>query len=77
MHEPAGRLRQAVRTYLAGGAMTPGEVAVIRVYLRQWISGPWQGKNLNTLRLTVGAIQTRRDIERWLGLAMHDGIDPL
>ena len=77
MHEPAGRLRQAVRTYLAGGAMTPGEVAVIRVYLRQWISGPWQGKNLNTLRLTVGAIRSRPDIERWLGLAMHDGIDPL
>ena len=77
MHETTGRLRQAVSTYLAGGAMTPGEVAVLRVYLRQWISGPWQKKNLNTLRLTVRAIRTRTDIDRWLALAMHDGIDPL
>jgi len=77
MHETTGRLRQRLAHTCAGGAMTPGEVAVLRVYLRQWISGPWQKKNLNTLRLTVRAIRTRTDIDRWLALAMHDGIDPL
>lgn len=76
--ETSGVLRSAVEAYLAGGAMTPGQVTAMRAYLRQWIAAPgWRGPTIPILRASVDRISTRAHIREWLNRAMAEDIDPL
>lgn len=87
MHETSGVLRPAVETFLAGGPLSPAQIAALRAYLRQWIMAPvWDGNPfagledraaLAELRDTVDDLATREAIARWLGYAADEGIDPL
>ncbi|MEI9971101.1 MAG: hypothetical protein WDO73_03055 [Ignavibacteriota bacterium] len=44
MYETSGVLRPAIEAYLHNRPMTVGQIALMRVYLRQWIMSPvWQG----------------------------------
>ena len=45
MHEISGVLAPAVKAYLTGGAMTPGQIAAMRAYVRQWIDAPIWDQN--------------------------------
>lgn len=78
MHETSGVLRPAIEAYLAGGTMTPAQVATMRAYLRQWIADPrWCGDDLDWLRGAVSDLENRGQIKVWLDVAMDVGIDPL
>lgn len=77
--ETSGALRPAVEAYLAGGEMTPEQIAAMRAYLRQWINAPgWVGGGVLTgLRISVDILQSRDQIAVWLDRADEIGIDPL
>jgi hypothetical protein len=77
MHETSGRLRPVIEAYLHGDPLFPPEVAIMRVYLRQWMDGPWSGPLIDVLRIQVDEIVDRDGIERWLDRALDAGIDPL
>jgi hypothetical protein len=77
MHETSGVLRPVILAYLNGEAMTGEQIVVMRTYLRGWIEGPWQGKNIDLLRATVGSLTSRAEIASWLEVADREGIDPL
>jgi hypothetical protein len=77
MNETGGVLRPAIESYLAGGDLAPHQVAVIRVYLWQWMGGDWRGPMVDVLRTAVYEITTRADIDGWLDRALNAGIDPL
>jgi hypothetical protein len=78
MHETTGQLRPVVEAYLTGKELTARDVAVMRVYLREWIAAPdWRGPFIDMLRARVDDIQTQTDISRWLDLALDADIDPL
>jgi hypothetical protein len=78
MDEVTGQLRPVVAAYLTGLPMTARDIAVMRVYLRQWIEdGWWLGPMVDVLRTQVNEITTRDDIRRWLDRAMEEDIDPL
>lgn len=78
MHETSGVLRPAVEAYLAGGEMTPAQIAALRAYLRQWIAAPWApGPALAALREGVDGLTSRPAIAAWLAWALREGIDPL
>ena len=77
-HEITGRLANAVEAYLQGKPLDASQVNTMRAYLWQWIMSPvWRGPEIDKLRETVGTIQTREDIKRWLWDALAEGIDPL
>lgn len=76
MNEQSGALRPVVEAYLAGKELTPEQITLMRVYLRQWIDHPsWRGADL--LRATVGSLRTTADVRAWLEVAERAGIDPL
>lgn len=78
MHETSGELRPVVEAYLNGGHMTARDVAIMRVYLRQWIDDDrWRGPLIDALRTQVNEIIDRDGIRRWLDRALDQGIDPL
>jgi len=78
MHETSGQLRPVIEAYLEGADLTARDVAVMRVYLRQWIAAPvWHGPEIDALRAAIDDIANRADISRWLDRAMDAGIDPL
>lgn len=78
MQETSGVLRPAVAAYLAGGAMTPEQVAALRAYLRQWIAAPaWKGRKVRFLRRSIDSLTSREAIRSWLTIASEEGIDPL
>jgi hypothetical protein len=79
MHETTGVLRPAVEAYLLDEPMTSGQIATMRAYLRQWIMAPgWvAGPVIDQLRGMVDFLTTREEIDRWMGIAMDEGIDPL
>jgi len=72
-------LRPAIMLYLEGKPLTPKQVKVIQLYLKQWVDdGAWySGEGLDWLRASVNQIGSVDDIERWLAVAMNEGIDPL
>lgn len=76
MHETSGVLRPAVEAYLAGGPMSPDQVAAMRAYLRQWIASPSWARAAE-LRRRVDGLTDRKAIAQWLDDAMAVGIDPL
>jgi hypothetical protein len=78
MNETSGLLAPVVEAYLYGDPLTAGQVAVMKMYLRQWIMSPvWQGDGLEELRRPVERIRTRQDINEWLAKALAEGHDPL
>lgn len=78
MNETGGELRPAIEAYLEHRPMTDRQLALLRLYLRQWIMAPsWQGRMIDVLRTQVNEITTRADIDRWLDRALEEGIDPL
>jgi hypothetical protein len=78
MHETSGTLKPAIMAYLDHAEMTPDQIALMRLYLGQWVwDGPWQGPNIDLLRATVGSLTTRKNIDSWLEVAEREGIDPL
>jgi hypothetical protein len=78
MHETSGVLRPAIEAYLSRDEMTPGEIAAMRAYLRQWCNAPgFQGADVEVLRAGVDGLISREAIARWLDKADDAGIDPL
>jgi hypothetical protein len=79
MHETTCILRPVIEAYLHGRPMTPEQIATMRAYLRQWIMAPgWAaGPIIEHLRGMVDFLTTREEIDRWMGIAMDEGIDPL
>lgn len=78
MHESSGVLRPVVEAYLLGQDLDSRQVAMMRVYLRQWIDAPaWRGEEIEKLRRDVEQIRNTADIHRWLWDALAEGIDPL
>ena len=77
MHESTGVLRPAVAHYLNNEPMTRADIAAMRAYLRQWMSGPWRGEELEALRAGLDRLTSREAIDDWIELAAELGIDPL
>lgn len=79
LYETSGKLRPAVEAYLAGGTMTPEQIAAMRAYLRQWIMAPvWANLGaLAELRAGVDGLTSRAAIAAWIDAAMDEGVDPL
>jgi hypothetical protein len=78
MNESSGQLRPVIEAYLTDQHMTARDVAVMRVYLRQWINdGAWAGPLIDVLRTQVDEVMDRAGIDRWLNRALDAGIDPL
>jgi hypothetical protein len=78
MNETSGILRPAVEAYLQGDAMTNGQIAAMRAYLRQWINASvWTGREVRFLRKAIDDLTSREAISSWLAIAEQAGIDPL
>jgi hypothetical protein len=78
MNETSGELRPVIERYLTAQHLTARDVAIMRVYLRQWINdGAWIGPLIDALRTQVDEIHDRDGIRRWLDRALDAGIDPL
>lgn len=79
MNEEGEELRPAIIAYLEHHPLTVADIAVIRAYLKQWVEAPgfFATPGVTALRQSVGAIETRNDINRWLAAADEEGIDPL
>jgi hypothetical protein len=79
MHETTGVLRPVIEAYLHHRPMTLEQIGTMRAYLRQWIMSPvWAGGSvIERLRAMIDFLTTREEIDRWMGIAMDEGIDPL
>jgi hypothetical protein len=78
MYETTGVLRPAVEAYLKGEPLTPGQIAALRAYLRQWMTGRWgPGEDIEALRAGIDGLTSRAALQAWLDRAMEAGIDPL
>ncbi|HEX8752114.1 MAG TPA: hypothetical protein VF731_01745 [Solirubrobacterales bacterium] len=83
MNETSGVLRPVVHRYLAGVELSEEDVAVMRTYLRQWITaGAWESTpgepdRVEELRRAVDGLDSRAAIAGWLERAAFLGIDPL
>lgn len=77
MNETSGLLRPAVEAYLYGRPMTTAHVMAWRAYLRQWMAGPWQGDDADSLRADIDRIADHATLAAWLDRAAVAGIDPL
>ncbi len=77
--ETTGALAAAIRAYLDNPeALTIREIALLRVYFRQWIAAPsWPQDVVGDLRTRVDTIFSAADIRAWLRDARAVGIDPL
>jgi len=79
MHETSGVLEWVVKCYLQNEQMTEKQIAIMREYLKQWVTSPvWKCcDDLARLQRDVEKIQTQPDIDAWLEAALAEGIDPL
>jgi hypothetical protein len=88
MNETGGQLRAAIYLYLnERPKLTVGAIALIRIYLVQWIDSPVWDQNpdhtgetlveLDWLRRQAHSIATVGDIDRFLKQATAAGMDPL
>ena len=77
MYETTGVLRPVVERHLAGEVLNPEQLAIMRAYLRQWVTLPFRGDDIDELRRSVDHIQSNADLRVWLGLADEAGVDPL
>lgn len=78
-HETGPELRPAVEAYLNGRMLTLRQVAIFRLYLKQWIEAEvWaEDAELYELRRLADQIKSEDDVKSWLRRADHFGIDPL
>ena len=83
MHEASGTLRPAVERFLHGKE-TEEDLMLVRAYLKQWIgASAWDANphglsdGMRLLRATVGSLNARREFDRWLEVAVREGVDPL
>ena len=76
-NETSGVLQPAVKAYLAGTPMTDNQIAAMRAYLRQWMTGAFIGPYANTLRVMIDQIVDQPSLEAWMRLAHATAIDPL
>jgi hypothetical protein len=78
MNETTGVLAPAVEAYLFNAVLTPEHIAALRAYLRQWINAPgFRGPRVDFLRSCVDDLVTRAAIDRWIDIAVDEGLDPL
>lgn len=77
MNETSGQLRPVVEAYVRGEPLDYRQVATMRVYLRQWMQGPWKGPMIDVLRTQLEQMTTREDLDRWFDRALAADIDPL
>ena len=86
MWETTGKLKPAVRAYLAGQRLDPFQIAIMRRYLAQWLASPvWRpGKPdaqgvtpLARLRERADFISTNDDVREVIEAAVDLGADPL
>lgn len=77
MYETSGVLRPVIEAYLRGDDLSREQIAIMRVYLRQWLTERWQGRYVPFLRARVDDIQTMATLRAWLATAESMGIDPL
>lgn len=78
MHETSGVLRPVIMRYFDGADLSERECAIMRSYLRQWISAPgWRGPEIEHLQVSIDSLTSRAAISAWLDVAEENGIDPL
>jgi hypothetical protein len=88
MNETGGQLGQAIHRYLDGRELSNQDVALIRLYIQQWIgSEVWdwnphldeEGRaQLAGLReAALRFLTDRKAIDAWIELATELGVDPL
>lgn len=87
MNETSGELVPAIVRYLEGDALSVRDVALIRVYIEQWIgSGVWDTNPAQTeesraelavLRELARVLTNREAIDAWISMAVDFGMDPL
>ena len=84
MDELSGQLRPAVEAYLDGGTLCTRHIAVLRLYLTQWIESPlWDrhpfldAAHLSDLRRRAAGLKTHDDLDQWIVEAVEYGFDPL
>ena len=78
MHETSGVLQPAVMAYLEGKPLSVEDIATLKAYCRHWIMTPvWAGPTIDELRAGVDGLTSREAIERWMDLAIEEGVDPL
>jgi hypothetical protein len=73
--------------YLRNEILNARDIALIRAYLRQWIgSRVWDQnphrnagsiKKLITLRRMIDELTSVEKINRWISIAIDEGMDPL
>ena len=74
----SGVFQPSVEAYLKDLEMTPEQIVAMRAYLRQWMEkGNWLGESVGDLKAMARRIKTQADIDKWLDLALREGIDPL
>jgi hypothetical protein len=86
-HETGGELRIAVETFLNNRTMTIRQIALMRAYLRQWITSPVWDMNpakdvaseraLARLRSAIETLTSEAAIRKWIHQALDQGHDPL
>jgi hypothetical protein len=74
--ETSGLLAPAVWRYLRGESLTSHDLSLLRAYLMQWMTGPFQGESVDALRRQIAVIQTEDDLAHWVSWALDEGIDP-
>lgn len=77
MDETSGVLRPAVERYLHREPLSGRDIAALRGYFRQWMTGAWVGPGIADLRRRVDGLDSARAINDWLDDALARGIDPL
>jgi len=78
MWETSGILQPVIKEYLNNRKLTPVQISILKLYLRQWIrSSVWKGPPVEALRKMADVIESQEDIDEWITNATECGIDPL
>jgi len=86
-YETGGELHSAMWRYMSGAAVRLRDLALIHLYLRQWVDSPaWDGnphltegnrQELNAVRQQAREAKTRTQIDRLVNALVALGMDPL
>lgn len=78
MTEQSGRLEAAVEAYFDGDALTPAQLELIRLYLRQYIERAILTGDANRARLLqrVEELRSTRDVARFADDVADFGVEP-
>lgn len=88
MHERSGVLAPVVKAFINGEALSPRQIMIMRAYLAQWILSPTWDENpyrqpespvnkLQELRAGISRLDTVEDLQKWIDVAVMEGLDPL